>query len=68
MLPQSVLNIAHVFPTYWYINSNDLLKTMEVINFESLKPVISNTGVMLCFTILFIVLNNFMSKKKQKIG
>lgn len=68
MLPNSVLNIAHILPAYWYINSNDLLKTMEVIDFESLKPVITNTVVLVGFALLFIILNNFASKKKQKIS
>jgi ABC-2 type transport system permease protein len=67
-LPKAVLNIAHILPAYWYINSNDLLKTMETINFETLKPVFNNMLVILAFAILFIIMNNIISKKKQKVG
>jgi ABC-2 type transport system permease protein len=67
-LPKAVLNIAHILPAYWYINSNDLLKTMETINFETLKPVFNNMLVILAFAILFIIINNIISKKKQKVG
>lgn len=67
-LPKAVLNIAHILPAYWYINSNDLLKTMETINFETLKPVFNNMLVILVFTILFIIMNNIISKKKQRVG
>ena len=67
-LQKAVLNIAHILPAYWYINSNDLLKTMETINFETLKPVFNNMLVILAFAILFIIMNNIISKKKQKVG
>ena len=67
-LPKAVLNIAHILPAYWYINSNDLLKTMETINFETLKPVFNNMLVILAFAILFIIINNIISKKKQRVG
>lgn len=67
-LPKTVLNIAHILPAYWYINSNDLLKTMETINFETLKPVFNNMLVTLVFAILFIIINNIISKRKQRVG
>lgn len=68
LLPKTVLNIAHILPAYWYINSNDLLKTMETINFETLKPVFNNMLVTLVFAILFIIINNIISKRKQRVG
>ena len=67
-LPDFVLRIAHILPSYWYINSNDLLKTMEVINLTNLKPIFINSIVILIFSILFIILNNIISKYKRKIG
>lgn len=67
-LPESVLNIAHILPSYWYINSNDLLRTIETINIDSLTPILVNSLVMIGFSILFIILNNVVSKRKQKVG
>lgn len=67
-LPDAVLKIAHVLPTYYYINSNDRLKMLEVVNFESLRPIIVNMGVIVCFTALFVVLSNFVARKKRKLG
>jgi len=67
-LPSSVINIAHVLPSYWYIKTNELLKTIEIFNFETLKPIIINMIVILLFTILFIVITNIVSKKKRKIS
>jgi ABC-2 type transport system permease protein len=67
-LPSSVINIAHVLPSYWYIKTNELLKTIEVFNFETLKPIFINMIVVLLFTILFIVITNIVSKNKRKIN
>ena len=66
-LPDFVLRIAHILPSYWYINSNDLLKSMEVINLTNLKPIFINSIVILIFSMLFIILNNIISKYKRKI-
>ena len=41
-LPKSVLTIAHVLPSYWYIKTNELLKTIEIFNFNTLNPTASN--------------------------
>lgn len=67
-LPDTVLKIAHILPAYWYIKSNELLKTTEVINLENLKPIFTNIIVMIGFSIIFIIINNLVSKRKQKVG
>lgn len=64
-MPDSVLKIAHVFPAYYYINSNELLASLEVLNFSNLKPIFINMGLMILFIVIFIILNNIFSKKKQ---
>lgn len=66
-LPDGVLKIAHILPSYWYINTNDLLKQIEVINRESLLPIIINCLVLIGFALLFIIINNIVSHRKQKI-
>ena len=67
-LPKSVLAVAHILPPYWYVNTNDILAEMEVINFENLKPVITNEIVLIAFIILFIILNLIVTKKNQRIN
>lgn len=64
-MPDSVLKIAHVLPAYYYINSNELLASLEVLNFSNLKPIFINMGLMILFIVIFIILNNIFSKKKQ---
>ncbi len=68
MLPDSVLKIAHVLPSYYYISNNELIKGLEVINFETLKPILTNMAIIIVFSILFILITNIISKRKRKIG
>lgn len=65
-LPDSVLNFAHILPAYYYINSNDLLKNIDVINISSMHPIIINMVIIIIFSILFIILNNIVTRKKRK--
>lgn len=67
-LPETVIKISRIFPTYWYVNSNDLLASLQTINITSLNQVIINMIVMLVFALIFIIINNLVSKKKQIVG
>ena len=64
-LPETVIKISRIFPTYWYVNSNDLLTSLEKINLNTLEPIIINMLVVLLFSLIFIILTNIISKKKQ---
>ena len=66
-LPENVLKFAHIFPSYWYINSNELLSSIDIINTNSLRPIFINMIVIITFSILFIILNNIVSSKKRKL-
>ena len=67
-LPDTVLKIAHCLPSYWYIQSNELIKTMEEFNLETLKPIMINMGVVLLFSIGFVIVTNLIARKKRKIA
>ena len=64
MLPDMVIKVGHLIPTYYYVSSNDKLAKLESINLESLQPIIFNMGIILAFTLVFIVLTNVISRKK----
>lgn len=64
-LPEQVLKIARILPAYWYINSNELLKTTEILNLSTLKPILIDYIVMIIFGIIFIIINNLVTKKKR---
>lgn len=67
-LPESVLQVAHILPAYWYINTNELLTSLEVFNLETLKPILFNYTILLLFILIFIIVNNLVSHKKLKIN
>ena len=64
-LPASVLKMAHLLPTYYYVSTNEALKTIEQFNIQTLKPLIINMAIILCFAIFFILLTNVVSKRKR---
>lgn len=65
-LPDSVLKIAHILPSYWYIKTNELLKGVEVFNSTSLEPIITNMLILIVFIIVFVILTNIVTKLKLK--
>ncbi len=66
-LPDTVLKIAHILPSYWFIQNNEIVKTLEEVNMENLKPIFVNMFIVLAFSILYIIIANIVSKKKRKI-
>lgn len=67
-LPDSVLKLAHVLPSYYYISSNELIGSLEIFNFTNLKPILINICMLILFIILFIVLTNIVSKRKRVVA
>jgi len=66
-IPDFVLKIAHILPSYYFIKNNELLKNIEVININNLNEIIINMGIVLGFAIIFIIITNIMSKRKRII-
>ncbi len=64
-LPDTVLTISHILPTYYYIKNNEIIKRIEHIDFETLEPVIFNMIIILTFTIVFIIATNIISKRNR---
>lgn len=67
-LPEGVIKTANILPSYYYISNNEILKTLEIINFNTIKPILLNIIIILSFSIIFIILTNIVAKRKQKIG
>ena len=65
-LPPLVLNIAHVLPSYWYINANSKIESVKNLNLDSISAVLPNFLMLLFFSLLFIVLNYLISKKQRQ--
>ena len=67
-MPDYVLKIAHILPTYYFVENNQLIKNMEVFDFNGIKPLLINGGVVMGFSVVFIILTNLISRKKQVLG
>ena len=67
-LPDTVLKIAHILPTYYYINNNEAISKLETFSIDAIKPIAINMLVMFAFTIAFVIITNIVSRKKSKIG
>lgn len=65
-LPDFVLKIAHVIPTYWFVKNNELIGTTEKFTGEVLKNMGINALVVIGFAFVFFILTNIVSKKKIK--
>lgn len=64
-LPDFVLKIAHILPSYYYISNNEMVANLETVNFETMKPILTNMGIMMVFAIAFIIITNVLSKRKR---
>lgn len=64
-LPSFVLTIAHIFPTYWFIDTNNKITTLTEFNFNSFLTILPNLLVLVLFSVIFIVANLVLSKKKR---
>ena len=67
-LPNTVITLAHILPTYYYVKSNEIIISLEEVNLTTLKPVLINMGILLGSAILFLILSNIVSNKRRKIG
>ena len=64
-LPSFVLTIAHIFPTYWFIDTNNKITTLTEFNFNSFLTILPNLLVLVLFSIIFIIGNLILAKKKR---
>lgn len=67
-LPDAVLNVSKILPSSWFVKTNDMIKTIEVLNFTSIKPLLFNMGIILIFTLGFVVAANLVSRYRRKLG
>lgn len=67
MLPDGVLKMSKILPSYYFINNNEVIQNLERITSETLKNVWYNLGMLLLFTLLFSTITNIVSRKQQII-
>lgn len=67
-MPNYVISIAHILPSYYYISNNEIIKTTENLTNEIIKNLSLNILIMLIFIIILMLITNYINKKKQIIN
>lgn len=67
-LGEKVLLVGHIFPTFYFVDSNNLISKLEEFNLETLMPIIINALIIIGFIVVFVILNNIITKYKRKVG
>lgn len=65
-LPDSVLAIAHALPSYWYISANNDIAALETFSIDTLWLIISHLIIVLAFSLIFILVANFLSRRRRE--
>lgn len=65
-MPSSVVNFSKILPTYWYVQNNNFIKTVEVFNYSSISTILINMAVILGFALLLFIFTNVIIKLKVK--
>ena len=64
-MPDYVIKIAHILPTYYFVINNETIKTIEAFEGEAIKTLLFNGGIVVAFAVMFIIITNCVSRKKQ---
>ena len=63
-VPDFVVSLAHFLPSFYYIDNNRIFATLEKFDGEHLGPVLFNFSIIIGATILLIIINSIVSRKK----
>ncbi len=64
-IPSTVLKFAQILPSYWYVQNNEFIKTLETISIQTLQPFLLHLLILLGFTIVFLIIASFYARKKE---
>lgn len=64
-MPESVVNAGRVLPSYYYVQNNEEISKLEEINFEELKPILTNMLILLGATAVVAVINGLLVRKRE---
>lgn len=65
LLGQNIINVAKLFPSYWFIKGNYDIVKISNFNFETLKPIFQNFVIILIFGIIYLMIIKMVNVKSQ---
>lgn len=65
-LDTNIVNFSKIFPSYWFIQGNYNITKLSTFNFETIKPVMQNYGIVLAFGVAYFVIGKIIVLKKAR--
>ena len=63
-LDKNIINFSKIFPSYWFIQGNYDITKLSTFNYENIKPVIQNCGIVLLFGIIYFMIARMIVSRK----
>ena len=67
-MPSFALKIAHIFPTFYFIDNNEYIASIKNFDKASYDFVLKNFIIMIVFIIFFLILNTLVARFKRKVN
>lgn len=67
-MPSFALKIAHIFPTFYFIDNNEYIASLQNFDKSSYEFVLKNFIIMIVFIIFFLILNTLVTRFKRKVN
>ena len=67
-MPSFALKIAHIFPTFYFIDNNEYISSLQNFDKASYDFVLKNFIIMIVFIIFFLILNTLVTRFKRKVN
>lgn len=65
-MPSFALKIAHIFPTFYFIDNNEYIASLQNFDKASYAFVLKNFIIMIIFVMIFLILNTLVTRFKRK--
>lgn len=65
-MPSFALKIARIFPTFYFIDNNEYIASLQNFDKASYEFVLKNFIIMIVFIIFFLILNTLVTRFKRK--
>ena len=67
-MPSFALKIAHIFPTFYFIDNNEYIASIQNFDKASYEFVLKKFIIMTVFIIFFLILNTLVTRFKRKVN
>ena len=67
-MPSFALKIAHIFPTFYFIDNNEYIVSLQNFDKASYEFVLKNFIIMIIFVMIFLILNSLVTRFKRKVN